>query len=131
MCLAVILAPREARLGTRRAFGRIDPHALHPRQVNHEATIADSVAGDVMTASAHGHQQIVATGKVHRGHDIGHSSTAGDQRRPFVDHPIPDLAGVIIAGVTGTEQLAPQARLECFENGIVDRRICPKGCGHV
>src|SRR5216684_2381983 len=50
---------RETRLGTRRAFGRIDSHALHPRQVNHETTIADGVAGDVMPTSTYGHQQRV------------------------------------------------------------------------
>ena len=60
-CVSRLYSPtRGPPLGMRRAFGRIDPHALHPRQVNDEATIADGVAGDVMTASAHGHQQIVA-----------------------------------------------------------------------
>src|SRR5882672_2611939 len=128
---AVILTPRQTRLGTRRALGRIDPHALHPRQVNHEATIADCVAGDVMPASTYGHQKLVGAGKIHGVNNIGHPSASGDQCRSFVDHPVPDLAGVIIAGVAGTEQLAPQARLECFESYIVDRRVCTNSCGHV
>ena len=37
--------------------------------------------------------------------DIGDAGAAGDESRPFVDARVPDLAGVIIAGVLRLEHL--------------------------
>ena len=50
--LAVELAPGDAALGARRPPRRVDAHALHRRQVDHQAAVADGVAGDVVAAAA-------------------------------------------------------------------------------
>src|SRR5262249_42134016 len=120
--LAVQLAPGDAALSAHRAPGRIDPYTLHRGQVNDKTTIAGGVAVDVVAATTYCHQQIVDTGKMHRGDDIRHASAAYDHGRMAVNHPIPHLPSFLIADITGTQQRATQA---CFE--IVDSRFLEDG----
>ena len=62
--LVVELAPGEARLGTGCAAHGIDAHALHARQVEHQAAVAHRIARGVMAAPAHRHQQMVRPGEM-------------------------------------------------------------------
>ena len=64
--LAVKLAPLDAPLGAHRVSHRIDPHAFHQGQVDHQAAVADARASEAMRPAAHGHQQVVLTGEVDR-----------------------------------------------------------------
>jgi hypothetical protein len=77
----------------------IDPQPLHRRKVNHQATFANRVSRDVVTAPTDGHKQVVVAGEVHSVHDIGDANAARDQRRPLIDHAVPDSAGIVIARV--------------------------------
>src|SRR5262249_53591191 len=117
LCLMVEFPPLDAALGPSRTPGRVNPDALHPAQVNHQATVAHAVARDVMAAAAHRHQQLVGTGEVDRVDYIGGASAAGNECRPLVDIGIPDLAGLIVARITETEQGASQAGLESLDGG--------------
>ena len=63
-------APVAARLRVRGALHRIHKHPLHRRQVDHEAAVADCVAGYIMPAAAHRYQQVVGAGKVNRRNHI-------------------------------------------------------------
>jgi hypothetical protein len=64
-----------------------------------------------MTTTPHRYKKIMIVGKRDRGDDIGRSRAAGDERRPLVDHAIPDLACLIISISAGEEQFATQAGL--------------------
>ncbi len=69
------------------------------RQIDHQAAIADGVAGNVVAAAAHGDEKSVFPGKIHGGDDVGGADATHDQAGPPVDHGIPDAACVIVGGV--------------------------------
>jgi hypothetical protein len=62
-----------------------------------------------MAAAPYRHKKILITGECHGRAHIGHAGAAGDERGPFVDHAIPDLARLLISVIGGEEQLALQA----------------------
>jgi len=47
--------------------------------------------------------------------------------RLVVDHPVVDLAGGVVARVTGTEQWATHAGLESLHGGLVQDCVCASG----
>ena len=52
------------------------------------------------------HEQVVLSGEVHRGDDVRDATAPRDERRTLVDHPVPDGAGVVVAGVARTDEAA-------------------------
>ncbi len=82
-------------------------------------------AGDVVAAPAHRNEQVVLAGEVDRVYDVGHARRAGYERGPPVDHAVPDLAGLFVARVAGTEQLAAQARPELLDDRVLERARAP------
>jgi hypothetical protein len=52
-----------------------------------------------VAAAAHPDLQLVGAGEADRGGDVGRAGAAGDQRRPPVDHRVPDLPGLVVAGL--------------------------------
>lgn len=108
-----------AGFGARRAALGIDPYAFHPRQVDHQAAVADRATGDIVAAAAHRHQKLVRTGEVDAIDDIGNPMTACDQCGPAVDHAVPDLAGIVVAGPTRAAQRSLQRRFEILDGGFL------------
>src|SRR5262249_26280717 len=92
---------------------RVDPHALHRREVDHEAIIADRRSRHVVAAAAHRHDEVPLAGEPNGGEDIRHPSTAGYQSGPLVDGAVPDLAGDVIAVIAWLQDFSakelPQA----------------------
>ena len=109
----------------RRAVLGIDPCAFHRRQVDHQTVVACGVAGDVVAATAHRHQQLMRASEVKGIDDVGGPAAACDHRRPFIDHTIPDSAGVVVADLAGTERRTLQ---RCFE--VLDGDLLDSGIGH-
>jgi hypothetical protein len=62
-----------------------------------------------VAATPHGDKQIVFTREGHGSGDIGAPGAAGDQRRPVVDHAVPDSSGLVVAVIAGEEQFSTQA----------------------
>ena len=108
----VELAPGDSALRAGRAPDGIDPHAPHPGQVDHQTVVADGIAGNVMATAAYRQQQMMGAGELDTLEDIGHTSTADNQCRASVNHGIPDLASLLVARLTGTEQGTTQAGLK-------------------
>jgi hypothetical protein len=81
LCLAIQLAPKHPRLGTDRPRDGIDADALHARQVEHQAAVTDSLAGDIMPTASYRDEAVVRACELHRSDDIGRPGAAGDQRR--------------------------------------------------
>ena len=75
----------------------VDPDALHPREVDHEAPVADAEARAVVAAAAHRQEQLLLAGEVHAGDHVRHVDAPGDQRGLLVDHAVVDLAGRVVA----------------------------------
>jgi hypothetical protein len=117
-------------LGAGRAPERIDAHAFHLGQVNHETPVTEGVARNAVPTSSDGHQQVVGAGKIDGINHVGHASTADNQGGPFANHSIPDGTSFLVALITGTEQWATQAGLESLHGGLVKDRISAPGSGH-
>jgi hypothetical protein len=84
----------------RQAPLRVHLDAVHPAEVDDDATVHGGQPGDVVPAAAYGERQAALTG--HR-HDLDHitgTPAAHDRRRSLVDHPVPDgprrLVGVVL-----------------------------------
>ncbi len=88
------LDPRRAGLGV-----YSDP--LHQGQIDHQPVVADAEAGAVVAATADGEREPVLPAEVHCTDNVANVRAARDQPRVAVDHPVIDLAGVLIAINTG------------------------------
>ena len=118
----VEFAPGRAALSAHCAMLRIDVDALHPRQVDHQATIPRRVSRDVVTATAHRDLDPSTARKVNRIDDIGGSKAAGDQPRPFVDQSIVDPSRVLVPGISRKQQPAGETGRQFAElsRSIID-----------
>ena len=87
--LMVELDPLHAGLGPGRTSSRIDTNALHGREVDDEAPVADGKARVVVTSAAHRDLQALIPAEVHGAHHVGSAGTAGNQGWPSVEHPVP------------------------------------------
>ena len=95
--LVIQLAPPDAGSGASRALHGIDPNALYGRQVDHEATVTNGAASNIMASATHRHQQVVVAGEMDGVDDIRDPTTTDDQAGPSIDIAVPDLASLIIA----------------------------------
>ena len=102
--LPIELTPGGTSLDPYGAARRIHPDRSHAGQVDHHSPVAHGVAGDVVTAAAHGQPQPVFPGEVHGADHVHDPGAAGDHRRMAVDAAVPDPASLLVAGVTGEEQ---------------------------
>ena len=84
----------------------VDRDLAHPRQVDHQAALADGTTGHVVPASPHRDLQPVGRREPHgRGH-VGRLDALGDHGRPPVDQPVVDAPRVLIV-VIGALQHPP------------------------
>src|SRR5439155_25994921 len=121
--LAVELAPRDSTLSAHGAPDGIDPNTLHQGQVDHQPAVADAGAREAVGAAAYGHEQRVVTGEVDGAEGVGHPDGAADQAWPPLDIGVPNLAGLGIARIVGSDELAAQALLELFNGGCRERGL--------
>ncbi len=102
----VDVAPGAAAADARGPGGRIDPDALHRREVDDEPVVAGAEAGAVVAAAADGEEQAVFAGEVDGGDDVGGVGAAGDQGRALVDHGVVDRARLVVARIAGLDEAA-------------------------
>src|SRR5262249_60330535 len=105
----VEFAPRVSALSTRCAADRIDVNALHERQVKHQSALANSPAGNIMTAATHCQFEPVSAREVYRVNDVGVAHAAGNQRGPTIDQTVVYPPYLIVPGVIGTQEHAREA----------------------
>src|SRR5205814_5514975 len=99
------------------------PDALHRRQVDHHAVVADGIPRYAMAAALDGDHEIVVTCEVDRRDHVRDAGAAGDDRGAAVDHPVEDGACGVVARVMPLEQLAAEARSELLNRGPVDHYL--------
>ena len=88
--LAVEVAEQRPGADECAARQRIHAHAAHGREVDHQPAVADRLAGEAVAAAAHGDEQVVGAGEVHRARDVGRAGAARDDRGTAVEHAVPD-----------------------------------------
>ena len=118
----VEIAPGAPALDARGALLGIDVNPLHRGQVHHQPVVADRAAGDVVAAAADRDRQSLPAREVDRRDHVGHAGAPGDQRRPPVDHPVPDLARLVVARLVRPDQPPAQARPERRHGPLVEGR---------
>ena len=64
---------------------------FHEGEINHQAVIATTQAGSVVTTATYGREQLLVATESHGGNHIRHIGAARDQQRPLVDHGIVQL----------------------------------------
>ena len=88
--LAIDVSKDTTRLHARHSSVRIDPYAAHERHVEHEGTVGDGQARDVVSAALDAKQQLVLARKPHALDDVGDADAASDHGGSSVDHAVPD-----------------------------------------
>jgi hypothetical protein len=104
----VDVAPRRAALDAHGAGRRIDVDAAHRRQVDDERVVPHAEAAGVVAAASHGQKRAALAREVHGGDGVGGVRAARDEARMAVDHAVVDGACVVVAGISGLDQLAPE-----------------------
>ena len=101
---SVDVAPGAAAADPNRARLRIDLDVAQQREIDHDTVVAGSQPSAVVAAAADRKRQVVVASEPHsRRHVVG-VRTAGDQRRPSVDHGVEDLARFAVLGILGPDQ---------------------------
>lgn len=100
----------------------------HGRQVDHQPTVVDGEAVDVVAAGPDRQRYVVRTGEQDSGADVVGISAADDRRRPPVDARIVHRAGLLVCGIVGTENGAtdPLSELSevCDGRGVRGEPFC-------
>ena len=109
-CVArVELDPAEPRLRVRGPGLRVDLDRLHLREIDHDAVVAGREPGDVVAAAADRDRELSLAGVGERGDHVGGARAMGDQRRPLVDHRVPDASALVVARVGFSDETAAKA----------------------
>ena len=117
----VELTDRDASLRPDRGSARIDVDPLHQREVDHQPTIGDRPAGDVVAAAAHRDLQSLAPAEVDRVHDVRRVHAARDHGGMPVDQPVVDAPDLVVTAVTRSKHRSRQHLAEPLD-AIFDRR---------
>jgi hypothetical protein len=103
---AVELADPDTGLRADRAPPGVDVDALHQGEVDHQPAVGDGLAGDVVTSAADRDLEPLLPAEVDRVGHVGRVQTACDHGGPLVDQAVVDAPGLVVAGVTWSEDQA-------------------------
>jgi hypothetical protein len=130
---AVHVGPGGAGLDLHATGRRIDLDASRGREVQHQAVIAERGAGDVVAATADRQRQAAVPDEADAGGDLVGILGPDDQRRPALDHPVPDPVRLVVVGAPGPKCGVTQSGGERGETVAVagdGRGPYRRGVGH-
>ena len=104
----VELAEGRAGADSSAALLGIDLDVIQPGDVDHEPAVGDRGPGDVVPAAAHGHAETVLACERERLDDVADLGDPGDERRPPVDQPVPDLPSLVVARIARPHELTAE-----------------------
>jgi hypothetical protein len=91
------------------ASDRVDPDLAHRREIDDDPVVARAMAGHAVAPAANRQRQAERScARDRRGHVLG-VVAAGNRRRATVDRAAPDAAGLLVADVSGRDQLAGES----------------------
>src|SRR6201996_1979669 len=86
--------------------GPVYPDPFHRRKVDHQPAVRDRQAGDVVPAAADRYLGRLLAADDDRVLNIRDRAAPGDKRGPLVDQAVVDPPGLLVARLTGADQLA-------------------------
>ncbi len=95
------LYPRTPSLG-------VDPHCAERGQVDHQPAIRHPEPEHAVPAAPDTDLETLLNRGAHRGLHVPHARAADDELGATVHHGIPGPAGVVVAGITGSQHLTIQ-----------------------
>jgi hypothetical protein len=107
----VEVAEQQPGTGPRGPAVRFDVQLAQRGQVEHQATVAGGVAGDVVPAAAHRQRQVVPPRVPDTAGDVARVVAAQHGQRPSVDHPVEHGAGRVVAGSSGRSTSPVRSRV--------------------
>src|SRR5512134_2325288 len=84
----VKIQPGGAAFGTSDSFFRIHFDLPHLREIDHQSAITNTMAGGIMSASAHGDFEIMTLGETEGDRDIIRVHTTGNHGRMAIDKSV-------------------------------------------
>ena len=99
----VELADGQAWFGANGAARRIDANAFHGGEIDHQAVVADGLAGNAVTAATHRYCQGVLIGEADAGHDVGSAGASRYECWVPIDDAVEDHSGGVVAWFAGCE----------------------------
>jgi hypothetical protein len=122
---SVEIGKEAAGLDLRAPGGRVNRDVFHEREIDHEAVVADGIAGDVMTATPDGNEELLCAPKSHCLDDIGGRLAAGDESWFAIDHRVPDLADFVVAVITGKDDFAVEILPQSLDGRVASSAVFP------
>ena len=111
----------------------VDGDVAQPGQVDGQAAVRHGLAGHVVAAAADRGREPVLAGHADRGHHVLGAGAAQDQAGPPVGHGVPELAGLLVLGVVGADDVALERAGELLGDAqsqlLVDCRRANRGSG--
>ena len=93
----------------------------HRRQVDHQAALGHGQPQDAVPAALDRDLETRIASMADRRRDVVRRRAASDERRPPIDHRVPDLAMVVVGRVAGLDDLAGEAA----DGRVVRHRVPP------
>ncbi len=93
---------------------RINVHIPDARKVNDKAIVTDPQTSGIVPAPPHRHEQTAFAPEIHGGNHVRRIGAARDQPWTPVDHPVVDLAGVIVVRITRRDDFPAETCAEPF-----------------
>jgi hypothetical protein len=118
--LPIELAEKNTRLRSRRARLRIDPDALHRRQVEDDAALANRQTREAVPATPDGDREAGRSGEPHRGDHVGRAGAARDERGEAIYRSVPDLALLVVGRIPGSNELSAKGTLEFAQSRLIE-----------
>jgi hypothetical protein len=133
LCGAIDIGPGGAGLHAHAAGSGVDLDGFVRREIDHHAARAQRGAGDVVAAAADRQRQPTIAGEGDAGGDVGGAARPDHERRPALDHAVPDVAGLGVRGLPWRERRPTQAAGEGIEAVAIagrGRGMDGPGIGH-
>src|SRR5205823_2279260 len=125
----VHVPPGRPSLGACGARAGIDRYRTHPGEIDHDAAVVRSEAGNAVRPTAHGEVDAHLPGGVHPGLHVGDVLGPNHHRRPTVDHRVVDAPCLLIALVLRRDDCAAHLFAELLDPGGTHRSPLPPRIG--
>jgi hypothetical protein len=116
--------------GDKPAFG-VDANAPKGSQVQDQAAVDSTVAGDVVPAAADGQGEACAPSTVQDDVDVRYAACPRDGARTQIDHAVPHRTGLLILGILRLDQRSLQPPTQLVQ-GLLELKfgVVFMNCGH-
>ena len=130
---AIDVGPGGAGLHAHAAGRGVHLDVLVRREIDHHAALAQRGAGDVVAAAADRQRQPAVADEGDAGGDVGGATWPDHERRPALDHAVPDPARLGVRGIPWPQRRPAQAAGEGIEAVAIaghGRGVDGPGMGH-